>query len=422
MRKDPGLKAVLDQKIRAFALKVWQLGLSGALRLACAHVLRRFLGRHVPTFATRKRDIVDTYAFVLRKSADVSAETEGSDRMVNWVIPPFSPGSGGHLNIFRMIGMLESHGYRHRIYIAGENAFTSGDEARRQIMENFVPLEAQVFLGADRMAPADFVAATSWDTVYWMKDFPACRHRLYFVQDFEPYFYARSSEFAFAEATYRMGLIGITAGQWLADLLRRDYGMQAASFGFSYEKDRYAPRPRDGGPRRVFFYARHVTPRRGFELGILALALLHQRLPDVEYVLAGWDTGEFHLPFPHLNAGVLALDELPGLYSQCDAALVLSFTNLSLLPLEVMACGCPIVSNRGPNVEWLLTDGENALLCDSTPQSVASTLERLLTDDALRRKLVRQGIEFAARTDWEEEGRRVASYLDALRTTGRLPA
>ena len=40
--------------------------------------------------------------------------------------------------------------------------------------------------------------------------------RLYFVQDYEPYFYATSSESMLAENTYRFGFTAITATDTLA--------------------------------------------------------------------------------------------------------------------------------------------------------------------------------------------------------------
>jgi len=109
------------------------------------------------------------------------------------------------------------------------------------------------------------------------------------------------------------------------------------------------------GKKRVLFYARPETERRGFELGVLALSLVAKKRPEVEFVLAGFKNRSVDLPFPAILPGVLALAELGALYRSCDVALVLSHTNLSLLPLEVMACGCAVVSNEGPNTEWLLT-------------------------------------------------------------------
>ena len=58
-----------------------------------------------------------------------------------------------------------------------------------------------------------------------MRDFRATAKKCYFVQDFEPSFFAPGSEWGFAEDTYRFGFHGITAGHWLADKLRNDYGM-----------------------------------------------------------------------------------------------------------------------------------------------------------------------------------------------------
>lgn len=406
--------AYIDRWTRAFALKVWQLGLLGALRYTLRYLLNR--KNRAKTNTALRRDLLKTYSMVnlpLQKAAMITATPEVGT--MNWIIPPFSIGSGGHLNIFRMISMLEERGFKVRIYIVGEHTFSSTEKIRKLIDEHFVPIKGKVFIGTDEMLPAEFVVATSWDTAYWAYSFQSCAHKIYFVQDFEPFFYPHGSEYAFAEETYKFGFKGITAGQWLADTLNHKYGMITFPFGFSYDKHIYYPRQRNNGPRRVFFYARHVTPRRGFELGILALNLLHKTIPEVEFVLAGWDASEFHIPFPHLNAGVVPIRDLPLLYSQCDLALVLSFTNLSLLPLEIMACGCPVVSNRGPNTEWLLTDGENALLCDPTPQDIAAKLERLLMDEQLRNQLIQRGLDFAQKTDWQKEGDRVSNILHQIR-------
>ena len=144
---------------------------------------------------------------------------------------------------------------------------------------------------------------------------------------------------------------------------------------------------------------------------------LNKTLPDVEFVLAGWDASNYHIPFTHLNAGVVPHHELPDLYSQCDAALVLSLTNISLLPLELMACGCPIISNRGPNVEWQLQDGENAALADATPEALAATIVQVLGDNELRQRLISNGFKFAKATDWSQEGKKVRDYLEQIRSS-----
>ena len=403
----------LDRWTRLFGGRVAQMGLFPATQYALLRVIDKLLGRESGAMSlSARRSVYRSYHMVDDLVVKV-LPGERRARTMNWIIPRFSVGSGGHLNIFRMIAMLEARGFSVRIFVSERGAFLSAEQAAELINTHFVKLRAEVFLGADEMPPCELVVATSWDTAYWADRFPAAEHKLYFVQDFEPYFYAHGSEYVFAEQTYRMGFDAVTAGGWLATKLANEYGMRTRAFSFSFDHDRYRPMPRLPGPRRVFFYARHVTIRRGFELGLLALRHVHQRLPDVEFVLAGWDCAEFEIPFKHLNAGVVALDALPELYSQCDVALVLSFTNLSLLPLELMACGCPVVSNRGENVEWLLRDNDNALLCDPLPQALADGVVRVLEDDALRERIVAGGFATTAASNWETEGQAVADFVES---------
>lgn len=410
----------LDRWTRAFGSRVAQMGFFPACRYVVRRIGDRLLGRESGAISLGSRNVFKAYAMVDSPAVKVLPGT-AQPKSMNWIIPRFSIGSGGHLNIFRMIAMLEKRGFTCRVFITERNAFLSAEQARQLINEHFVQLEAEVYLGADAMPPCHIVVATSWETAYWAQAFQAARHRLYFVQDFEPFFFAHGSEYAFAEQTYRMGFDAVTAGGWLAGKLAVEYGMRTQAFSFSFDKNRYHPLPRTPGPKRVFFYARHVTPRRGFELGLLALRHVHQQLPDVEFVLAGWDSSDFEVPFRHLNAGVVALDDLPALYAQCDVALVLSFTNLSLLPLELMACGCPVVSNRGANVEWLLSDGDNAILCEPLPESLANGVVRLLQDDALRKRVVEGGFATTAASDWEAEGLVVADFIETRLLSSELP-
>lgn len=362
-------------------------------------------------------DVGSHYDFVLRSPfgrpigdyVDVGAT-------INWVIPPFLAGSGGHLNIFRLVYNLEKAGFQCRIVVEEPNQFESSDEARDAIHAHFFPIEAEVSLGADSLRPAWATVATGWQTAYAVRDFQSTLRKLYFVQDFEPDFFAAGSERSFAEATYRFGFTGITAGDWLATKLSGDYGMETFTYGFSYDRHLYSPPTTDRPPRakkRVLFYARPVTLRRGFETGLLALEELCRRHDDVEVITAGWDLSDYKLPFPATDLGVLPLEKLPILYRECDLALILSFTNLSLLPLEVMASGVPIVSNRGPNVEWMLND-EIAALSDPEPEALAETMSKLLNDPDELQRLSHAAVEFARTTSWEDEATKLAAHLHDL--------
>jgi glycosyltransferase involved in cell wall biosynthesis len=167
---------------------------------------------------------------------------------------------------------------------------------------------------------------------------------------------------------------------------------------------------------RVFFYARPPTPRRAFELGLLVLEEVVRRVRDVEVVFAGWDISDYSVPFKHSDAGLLSLNELPDLYSQCDVALVLSLSNLSLLPLELMACGTPVVSNQSPSTEWLLNKN-NARLAPTTVDDLADAVCAVLNDPTEANRLREGGFATVAATDWHSEARKMADILRGLDTT-----
>ena len=362
-----------------------------------------------------KRDIPTFFNFILGKSPDSQKRpAESTAKTINWLIPDFGIGSGGHLNIFRYVSHLEQYGYDCRIVIVGHHRHKSTEAAAQEIREHFFPLQAEVHFGDVGYPSSVFSFATSWITAYYLRPIENTRHKLYFVQDFEPYFYPHGSEYAFAEATYGFGFTAVTAGQWLHQKMTRDYKASGMSLGFSYDRNLYKQHPRrEPALRRVFCYVRPPTVRRGLESAFLALDLVGKALPDVKFIFAGWDVSDFEFRHEHLNAGLVPIPQLPDLYSQCDVALVLSFTNASLLPLELMACGCCVVSNSGDNVEWLLSSSNSALSAPD-PESLAKTIVELLIDDNRRARLQRSAKEFAESTSWENYSMSLHEFLEKL--------
>jgi O-antigen biosynthesis protein len=362
-----------------------------------------------------KRDVPKFFSFILNEHKKPRVEAnELNAKTINWFIPDFGIGSGGHLNIFRYIYHLENSGYACRLIIVGHHRHKSEGAALREIQEHFFPLNAAVFFGGAQIPDARFSFATSWITAYHVRNVENTIHKLYFIQDFEPYFYPHGSEYAFAEATYKFGFTAVTAGQWLQNKMEREYQTKSLALGFSYDRNLYRQYPRrEAHIRRVFCYVRPPTVRRGLETALLTLDLVGRELPDVKFIFAGWDISDYAFDHEHLNAGMVPIRELPDLYSQCDVALVLSFTNASLLPLELMACGCCVVSNSGENVEWLLNE-TNAVLTAPDPRSLAASIVDLLNDDSLRHTLSEKAKAFAEKTSWEQSVRDLVVFLETL--------
>ena len=365
-----------------------------------------------------KADVLKGLDFIsLKPAVPRSAGIDISKKTLNWFVPPFGRGSGGHLNIFRFIANLEALGFESNIIVvANSEPLDDAETLRANISKWFAPMKAKVYKGLENAPPAHITLATEWRTAYYVRAFSETNHRFYFVQDFEPWFFPIGSEYYFAEETYRFGFIGITAGDWLKNKLAKEFGMITHSVGFSCEQDHYkplpSPREHDQPVKRVFFYARPPTPRRAFELGLLALREVCERIPNVEVVLAGWDLSSFQIPFRHKDLGILSVEALPAVYNSCDVALVLSLTNLSLLPLELMSCGVPIVCNEGPNNEWLL-NSSNAKLARLAPSEIANAICGILKDSEESQRLIRSGLETACKTSWKKEAAKMGQILEA---------
>lgn len=339
---------------------------------------------------------------------------------INWVMPPPAPESGGHINMFRFICGLEARGFDCRVVVCNDGMgipmTTPTKQLFKQINQWYGEFNGSVHYAED-MPQATMTMATGWQTAYCVNQFLGTAHKGYFVQDYEPLFFPAGAEASFAEQTYKFGFTGFTAGSWLSDTLRSKYGMKTYPISFSYDKERYFQRPnKRSGPKQLLCYVRPVTVRRGWELVNVTLELIHKRDPEIQFVLVGGEVDTKTLEYPAENPGSVALDELGNLYSQCDAALILSFSNLSLLPLEVMSCGVPVVSNKGDNVEWLLNEQVTSL-ANSDPKSMADAVLNIinLSEDE-HQKLVDKSVAFANRSNWEDEFDKLASVISEQTT------
>src|ERR1700744_3066232 len=139
----------------------------------------------------------------------------------------------------------------------------------------------------------------------------------------------------------------------------------------------------------VIYYARHVTPRRAVPVGLMALAELHRRRPDLRIGLFGAEGG-LESPSPSEHLGVLPPPQLATLYSEATVGLCLSLTNFSLMPKEMLACGLPCVERAGVSAESIFGPDGPLELAPLEPIALADALERLLLDRGLRERHSRQ--------------------------------
>jgi len=335
------------------------------------------------------------------------------------VIPPFTRGSGGHNTLFQIFSRLERRGHACSVWLAdyqGSARDVWPAVLRHDINEFFARFDGPVYKGFDAWQGADVAIATGWQTVHATLGLDHCRARAYIVNDHEPEFYAASTEHVLAEDTYRHGMHCIAASPWLRDLLIERYGASADAFQLGVDGDTYRPLPVERRSDTVIYYARHATPRRAVPIGLMALAELHRRLPQVRIVLFGTDK-PLHAAFPYEHLGVLSTAQLARLYSEATAGLCISLTNFSLMPKEMLACGLPCVELAGVSAESIFGEDGPLDLAPLDPHAIADALERLIVDRERSEHRSRDGIEFVATHTWDHATDEVEAGLrHALRS------
>jgi len=332
---------------------------------------------------------------------------------IAWVIPPWAAGSGGHKTLLTVAHELERLGHSSSVWIHDPWGWLGMGpaRARREIVENFAPITGGVFKGLDQWMGADVAMATGMESVYAVKALEGCKLKAYFVQDHEPSFNAWSAQAMWAHETYRAGFPCICASPWLRDRLRAEYGADAESFELAVDHGTYRDRSLERDPDTVVFYARQYTPRRGTELGILALAEVVRRRPGTRVVMYG-DRVPPEAPFPYEHLGVASPERLAELYGRATVGIVLSLTNYSLVPQEMMASGLPVVDVRGASAETVFgSDGRLIALAEPEPGALADEVIALLEDPARRARVTAAAGEFVRARTWAQVGRTVEEVL-----------
>src|SRR5690349_2269118 len=179
---------------------------------------------------------------------------------------------------------------------------------------------------------------------------------------------------------------------------------------------------------RLILLVGRLVYEKGFHLALDALggkAGLIERLGDVRYLIVGSGTAEAELKEQAERLGLMEHgsfvgwtgdDELHSLYRIADLCLVPSiYEPFGLVALEAMASGCPcIVADTGGLREVVPGGGRVGLrFRPKDSKSLGKMAEQILTDDALRDRLVAEAREHVLRFDWADVARQTARvYAD----------
>jgi glycosyltransferase involved in cell wall biosynthesis len=181
-------------------------------------------------------------------------------------------------------------------------------------------------------------------------------------------------------------------------------GLPSSEFDSISEERVQAFRHRYGldGFRSVGVVGRIKTVRKGQETFLRAAALINERHPGVRFLLIGspFPGNEAHLANLRRLIGELGLDgrviftgdvdDIGAAYAALDVVVLPSGIPepFAGVVVEAMACGKPVVGTRHGGTVEQIEDGRTGFLVEpNQPESLAGSLDRLLSDAPLRRAM-----------------------------------
>jgi glycogen synthase len=178
---------------------------------------------------------------------------------------------------------------------------------------------------------------------------------------------------------------------------------------------------------RLILLVGRLVYEKGFQLALDALPGLIRRLGNVRFLVAGSGTHEAELKQQAQRLGLMEhgtflgwIDDavLHSLYRISDLCVVPSiYEPFGLVALEAMASGCPCLVADAGGLREVVPAGERVGLRfrSRDPRSLASMVEKVLTDQLLCARLVAEASEHVLRFDWADVARQTAEVYAELR-------
>ena len=179
---------------------------------------------------------------------------------------------------------------------------------------------------------------------------------------------------------------------------------------------------------RLVLLVGRLVYEKGFQLALDALPGVIERLGKVRFLVAGSGPHEPELKKQAERLeidghgtflGWIGDDVLHSLYRIADLTVVPSlYEPFGLVALEAMASGCPCIVADTGGLREVVPHDVGLRFRARDPKALGEMVERVLTDDGLRDRLVTEASEHVLGFDWGDVGRQTLEiYERSVRTT-----
>lgn len=330
-----------------------------------------------------------------------------------WCIPYPSRGQGGIRTILQNATRLQARGWQCDLYVSPNSTDVVNPPSIIKAVKEWYGFNPDgVYPAVEPRDSYDAVIATAWNTAEfasYMCSTAASKTAkgFYFVQDLEQWFYPEGGDTSVrVERTYDLGLQPITIGRWLSKRMSQRTGLVVPYCDFGVNGEIYHRIEGTSREHAICAVCQPEKPRRMTETLLAAIRILTEVDPQLKVYLYGSNQAKLELLPMVTNLGIISLEECNALYNRCEAGLVLSSSNPSRIPFEMMSAGLPVVDLYRENNLYDMPDNAVAL-AEPTPDGIASAVLNVLEDSSRQAAMSKAGRLFAA-------GRTAHSESDAF--------
>ena len=191
--------------------------------------------------------------------------------------------------------------------------------------------------------------------------------------------------------------------------------------------------PLEGWPgvgTSLVFLGRVDEPRKGLEVLIRAYPAIRAKNPGIRLLIAG--PGDASELIGTLDVTDAASITHLGMINDDEKATVLASGTLYIAPntggesfgivlLEAMATGTPVVASNLAAFARVLRDGHAGMMFNNEDSdSLAATVNKLLSDETTQRKLISAGHARAAQFDWSIVAHQIVEVYESVRVEGTV--
>lgn len=306
--------------------------------------------------------------------------------------------SGGIAVILQHANRLQELGYD--VLLISQDLKTSIPWYSKNKVQ-IVPLNSKI------QSKIDILIATGWTTIEASKSIKSNR-KIYFVQSDERRFYDDEQTKKLVADTYQVKYEYMTEAKWIQTWLKQEFGHNSYYVPNGIDTSIFFKSKIDEKNRpRVLLEGPLTIPFKGVVDAYEAVKNL-----DCEIWIVSSDgkppkNWKYDRFFEKVN-----IDDMKNIYSSCDILLKMSrVEGFFGPPMEAMACGCSVVVSKCTGYDEYIEHEKNALVVDMGDICEATkAVNRLLTNETLRKKLVQNGYETIKEWTWD----RSLKYLDAV--------